>query len=69
MLDKEFPVQADGQPWEQSPGQLDVRLRHRATMLAAANNNNALEWGWEAWEDLDYYEDLESAKSIMIDIG
>ena len=56
---------------EQPAGQLDVSLRHRATMLTAAGPDTpGVEWGWEEWEDLDYYEDLECAKSntMIVDI-
>ena len=72
VLDKGLPVQVDGQPWKQPPGKLDVRLRHRATVLtrereaqAAVGGDARLEWGWEEWEDLDYYDDHDAKSSVL----
>jgi len=60
--DKGFPMHADGQPWEQAPCVLDVRLRNRATMLtvAAPAEPEPVGWwadGWEAFYDDDDDDD------------
>jgi hypothetical protein len=38
------------------------------TVAGPPDGAAGIEWGWEEWEDLDYYDDLECAKSDMLDL-